>query len=244
MISTIHDGVPETELALPLLQWFKFKMIRRINIRKSAVVTCVSRHNRDIMRQLYPTHAEKFVFIPNPVNDRFFSPVSSRDDNFVLNFGRQIDLKMGALIEVARRMSDTRFVFVGVGEMVKDYGLPNVEFVGFSESVEKFIDVSSICVFPSLSENFPLVGLEAMARGRPVIATRRGFSEYIEHEESGYLLDSLDPRAIEQAIRTLMNNKVLREAIGQKARMTAEKYRTDSVMPKYERLYETSLKCI
>jgi glycosyltransferase involved in cell wall biosynthesis len=240
-VTTIHDGVPETELQMSRLGWLKFKGLRRLNIRKSDVVTCVSRHNRDIMRTIYSDCADKFVFIPNPVNGRFLRPVADRDEGYVLNFGRQIALKMGVLIDVARLMPETRFVFVGTGDMVGDYGLPNIEFVGFSDAVETYIDGASVCVFPSGSENFPLVGLEAMARGKALIATKRGFSEYIDHGRNGYLLDSSDPENVARSLSEVLADGDLRRRLGDRARVTAEQYRPDTIVSEYERLYEKLL---
>ncbi len=245
LISTIHDGTPENELIelkhMGRARWLKFKLVRRINIHKSDIVTCVSRHSRDVMRNLYPKYAEKFAFIPNPIYERYFAPVAGRDDDYVLNFGRQIELKMGALLEAARQMPDTKFVFVGSGDMVREYGLPNVKFVGFSKKVETYIDAAAICVFPSLSENFPLVGLEAMARGKPVIATKRGFSEYIRHMKNGVLLDSAEPSVIAGAIKLLMNDQALRARLGRNARKSAQAYRPKQIVNQYKKLYRSVL---
>ena len=148
---------------------------------------------------------------------------------------------MGSLLEVAKEIQDTQFVFVGTGEMVSDYGLPNVNFVGFCETVEKYIDGAAVCVFPSLSENFPLVGLESMARGKPVIATRRGFSEYIQHMENGFLLGSADPSEVKRAIRLLMDDPALRQRLGENAKVTARKYRAGAIVDQYSRLYRAAL---
>ena len=244
-VSTIHDGVPENELiqltGMSRRKWLRFKLIRRINLAKSDAITCVSRHNLEVMRTIYPKYADKFSFIPNPIHERFFTPATEQNKGYVLNFGRQIPLKMGVLLDVARRMPQIRFVFVGTGEMVRDHGLSNVEFVGFSASVVDYIDDAALCVFPSLSENFPLVGLEAMARGRPVIATQRGFSEYIEHMNNGYLLPSPDPTSIEDAISLFMKDTQLSAAVGQKARATAEQYRPVNIARQYDHLYRDTL---
>ena len=241
-VSTIHDGVPEDEMRggkfLTSASWLRFKLIRRVNVVKSDAVTCVSRHNREVMTRLYPRHAAKFSFIPNPIYERFFAaPTRQADDGFVLNFGRQTALKMGALLEVARSMPDSQFVFVGTGAMVRDHGLGNVQFAGFSTNVIEYIDRAALCVFPSLSENFPLVGLEAMARGKVVIATSRGFSEYIEHMVNGYLLSSTEPAAIRDAIRTLLGDEPLRKRIGEQARATALRFRAGDVCRSYSDLY-------
>ena len=245
LVSTIHDGVPENErLSLKTMskaQWLKFKYIRRINVGKSDAVTCVSQLSRDIMRSIYPRQATKFSFVPNPIYENFFEPLNNRDEGYVLNFGRQIPLKMAALLDTARLMPNTRFIFVGTGEMVRDHGLANVEFLGFSDNVSKYIDGARICVFPSLSENFPLVGLEAMARGKPVIATKRGFSEYMQHMKSGFLLDSADPRVIKDAIELFLGDPVLCDRIGREGRRVAENYRPSNVVNQYVELYQALL---
>jgi len=245
LVNTIHDSYlhhPGNRETISRQAWFKYTVMRRINVVRSDIVTCVSRYSRDIMRSRYRNHANKIVFIPNPISERFFTPVENADDGYVLNFGRQIEEKMGSLIKVARRMPETKFLFVGTGNMAKDHGLPNAEFVGFSNSVEKYMDKATICVFPSLSENFPLAGLEAMARGKPVIATRSGFSEYIEHDKNGILLESADFKIVEKAIKRLQEDRLFRKAIGQQGRITAEQYQPGQVLAQYERLYQDALR--
>jgi glycosyltransferase involved in cell wall biosynthesis len=245
LVSTIHDGVPEDEL-LKLgvhtrARWLKWKLIRTINIRKADFVTCVSRHSCSLMRSIYPVYSEKILFIPNPIAERFYAPPGNSDKGYVLNFGRQLSLKMAGLLETAKIMPETPFVFVGTGDMVKNYGMQNVRFTGFSDSVEDYIDKARVCVFPSLSENLPLVGLEAMARGKPVIATKRGFSEYIKHMKNGFLLDSTEPQVIKAAIELFMNDSDLCRAIGMEARRTAEEYRPAQVVEQYVELYQNAI---
>jgi len=245
-VSTIHDGTPENELlklgVATRAQYIKFKALRWLNVRKADVVTCVSRFSRDLMRRLYPRHRDKFVFIPNPIYERFFAPVPPPDGDYVLNVGRQIDLKMGVLLDVARMMPSEDFWFVGVGPMVDTVELPNVRFCGFSERVERYIDRAAVCVFPSRSENFPLVGLEAMARGKAVIAAERGFSEYLIHGENGYLLDGTDSESVQRALRVVLDDSELRHRLAAGGRLTAESYRPSAVVSMYLRLYQEALR--
>jgi len=244
-VTTIHDGVPENELLKHRFtsrrEWMRFKLIRRVNMRKSDLITCVSHHNCAVMREIYSRYADRFSVIQNPIYDRYLTPVDDRNEGYVLNFGRQIALKMSPLLDVSRDMPGTRFIFVGTGDMVREYDMQNVEFVGFSTDVDDYIDRAALCVFPSQSENLPLVGLEAMARGKPVIATKRGFSEYIEHMQNGYLLDSIDPSEIANAIGMLLENEELRESMGRAARATAEQYKASRIISQYDELYARRL---
>lgn len=240
--TSLNSGITKKGLGVATrAQYAKFKAIRWFNVRKSDIVTCVSRHSRGTMRMLYPKHKNKFVFIPNPIYDRFFEPISSHDGDYVLNVGRQVEFKMGVLLDVARAMQSVRFMFVGTGPMVGKSDQRNVHFCGFSERVDQYIDGAAVCVFPSKSENFPLVGLEAMARGKAVIAARPGFEEYITHGIDGYLLDSTDDKTITNALREVLDDRVLRHRLGMAARLTAEAYKANAVVSMYLRLYEKAL---
>ena len=246
LISTIHDGVPESKWNVIERHSFyhrlKLKIIRKVGIFKSDYITCVSYHNYRIMTNLYKYKKNKFKVFPNCINDSFFSPVQNSTGVYILNFGRQIDLKMGPLIKTAQLMPKYNFKFMGSGPMVNSCTQDNIEFLGFKSDLNSIIDNAVICVFPSLSENFPLVGLEAMARGKPVIATKIGFSEYIEHNVNGLLINNPKPVMIKNAITKLINDKELYLKISINARKTADMYHSKKIMDKYRRFYHYILK--
>lgn len=239
VVSTIHDGIPENRIKqLSGCSWkdyIKFKVFRKLNIGKSDLVTCVSQHSCLLTQGLYSNKKDKIVFIPNPIDYKYLEPVNSaRSGETALNFGRQIELKMGSLIEVARLLPELDFQFIGSGPMVTDYGLSNIRFSGFMQDFVSEIDKSKFCIFPSQSENFPLSGLEAMARGKPVIASKIGFSEYIVHKENGILLEDNRPETIVKAVKELLADKELYKKLSVNARLTAEKYTPDSIANQYK----------
>jgi len=62
-------------------------------------------------------------------------------------------------------------------------------------------------VYPSIEEPFGLVPIEAMAHGRPVVASCRGGTrETVVHGETGLLVDTLDPVAMADAMLALWND--------------------------------------
>jgi glycosyltransferase involved in cell wall biosynthesis len=104
--------------------------------------------------------------------------------------------------------------------MCQQMGIANqVNFVGRvpHHDISRFYRQSNICVVPSLYESFSRVCIEAMAHGRPVVATNRGgVPELIEDGERGYLVDPMDTAGLAERIRYLVGNSEKAEAMGRK----------------------------
>ena len=102
----------------------------------------------------------------------------------------------------------------------------NVELAGFvpERLLPYYYNAADYFVIPSSSgEGLPLVLLEAMACGLPVIVTTvGGIPEIIENMVNGVLVPPRNPEAMAEIISTLLSNKELGLAIGNKARKTVE----------------------
>lgn len=92
------------------------------------------------------------------------------------------------------------------------------------EKLKSYLATSDIYIFPSLAEGCASSGMEAMAAGLPVIATRESGLP-IQHGKNGWLIPSKSSEDIAKAIKLLVDDKKLREAIGREAARTiAENY--------------------
>jgi glycosyltransferase involved in cell wall biosynthesis len=90
----------------------------------------------------------------------------------------------------------------------------SVHFVGYSATPGDFMIDADVIVLPSRSEGMPNVALEAMALGKPVIATAvGGMSEIIKNGKSGLLVSPDDPNALAFAMKKLFRNKSLADKI-------------------------------
>ena len=86
------------------------------------------------------------------------------------------------------------------------------------EEVLKEYENATICIFPSIWENFPLVCLEAMSAGKPIIGSMQGGMNEMLSDGAGILVDPLNVKQIANAICNLLNNEKLRNEFGIAAR--------------------------
>jgi glycosyltransferase involved in cell wall biosynthesis len=97
-----------------------------------------------------------------------------------------------------------------------------VEFRGFVTDVPAFMAETGVFVLSSRSEGLGLVIVEAMAAGRPVVATRvGGVPEVVVDGETGLLVEPENPGALAAAVRRLLADPGLAARLGQAGRRRA-----------------------
>ena len=99
-----------------------------------------------------------------------------------------------------------------------------VRFLGHRSDVAEVLSAADVAVLPSLSgEAFPRAVIEAMAMGRPVVATDVGGTrEAIVEGVTGFVVPPGDPEALADRIGRLMGDAAMRAAMGQAAGRRAE----------------------
>jgi glycosyltransferase involved in cell wall biosynthesis len=158
---------------------------------------------------------------------------------------------------VARRCG-TPFTAVLVGEgpsttslraQVEDAGLsPIVRFAGYHSDVSAVYRESDIIVIPSRSEGLPNVLLEAMALGKPVIATNAGgIPEVIRNGVNGVLVPIADPESMARAMSMLLTSAEQRAILGRNAAATAPAFspstRAQRILALYDEVTATTASC-
>jgi glycosyltransferase involved in cell wall biosynthesis len=116
----------------------------------------------------------------------------------------------------------------------------HVQFLGFRQDVDRLLAAFDVFVLPSVSEGFSLATVEAMAAGRPVIATRSGGpEELIEDGVTGFLVPRRDPESLAAKICELLTHPPLAAALGQNARAAVQsKFALARMVDEYARVYE------
>jgi len=132
---------------------------------------------------------------------------------------------------VLRDMPATHFVFAGRGPLQEElasnaaeWGIADrVHLLGPRDDVPAILAATSVFAFPSLHEGLPLALMEAMAAGKPVVATDVvGNNELVVPEETGFLAPSDDDAKLAESILTLLRDRALATAMGQRGRRRIE----------------------
>jgi L-malate glycosyltransferase len=148
---------------------------------------------------------------------------------------------------VASRFPLAEFVLVGDGpfrqeceELARQLGIgPRTRFLGDRHDVTPVLAALDIVVSPSRSESLSNAILEAMAAGRPVVATRVGGNpELVRDRETGLLVAPDDEGALAAALETVLASPDLAREWGENARRIAQaNFTLDYARERFEQLY-------
>lgn len=155
-------------------------------------------------------------------------------------FKGQDDLIRAAAI-IRQERPDVQFLLAGaenvagftkvLTQLIAEQQLENtVRLIGYRKDLPAVFAAATICTMPSHEEPFGLVALEAMAMGKPVVATRAGgVPEFLVDGEMGFLIEPRDHQALARAILKLVNEPALAQAMGRRGRQHVEEYFTANV---------------
>ncbi|MGB9809554.1 MAG: glycosyltransferase, partial [Caldanaerobacter sp.] len=135
---------------------------------------------------------------------------------------------------------------VGTGELenkLKDYVYRNsldkkIKFLGYRKDIPDLLNVCDIFALTSLHEGLPRAIMEAMAAGKPIIATNvRGNRDLVRYGVNGYLVPINDIDATAKAITKLAENKNLRLRMGEEGRKIIQDYAIEKVLKEMDEIY-------
>jgi glycosyltransferase involved in cell wall biosynthesis len=148
---------------------------------------------------------------------------------------------------VARRFPLAEFVLVGDGpfrkeweELAQQLGLGSrTHFLGERYDIPAVLAALDVVVSASRTESLSNAILEAMAAGRPVVATRVGGNpELVRDRETGLLVTPDDEDALVNALKTVLISPGIAREWGQNARRIAQaNYRLDYAQERFAQLY-------
>lgn len=232
---------------------------------RTTLIIAVSLAVKDYYTRVVKIPDRKILVIPNAIDIAPFENIGAihylypefdlKEDDFILACVGRLNYQKGHsyLFESVKLVKDLlpnlKIIVVGEGEernvlenLVAALGIQNmVRFVGQRKDIPQILNLSQGLVLPSLFEGLPLCVLEAMAAGRPVIATDVGGTrEIVAAGETGYLVPSKSPSALATAIQSLAANPANRQKMGQRAKeIVRRKYSIETITKKTEQLFTT-----
>ncbi|MCX6004971.1 MAG: glycosyltransferase family 4 protein [Chloroflexi bacterium] len=193
-----------------------------------------------------------YQIIPNGVDTNHYKPAGPvraeyADGKLNILFVGRLEERKGvddlirACALVKEDFADFRLIIVGPGiklryqyELLAKRLLPDkvifTNYVTFAELPQYYRTADIFCAPATKDESFGIVLLEAMASGKPVVATNiPGYASVLTDGQEGLLAKPRDPHSLARSLLTLIHDKSMRLKLAQRGLVTAEKYSWENV---------------
>jgi glycosyltransferase involved in cell wall biosynthesis len=241
-VSSVH-GTPRFYRRQP------YRAPARLAGRFTRVTIAISKHVREFLEDVQLTRADRIEVVPYGIDaSRWPLPVGERagaraalgleEGDIAIGIAARLIAGKGHsfLLEAhetaTRRSPRLRLLIAGDGPLreplerdVARVGSRTVRFLGYLSDMRAFMNACDVLAFPTepaLGEGFGLAALEAMASGRPVVATRVGsLPEVVSAGETGLLVTPGAVDELASALLELADDGRLRNELGERAAQRA-----------------------
>jgi phosphatidylinositol alpha-mannosyltransferase len=245
-VGTFHacEARPWYNYGTPLAKWLLKKWFCKLDGKiavSEVALDCISQH--------FPG---EYKIIPNGIDLERFSPDVPPIDEFcdgklnILFVGRLekrkgLDYLLKAYKPVKQEIPNCRLIVVGPGtrlrrkyeKQVKHNRLTDVVFIGYVsyDDLPRYYKTADVFCTPATGwESFGIVLLEAMAVGKPIIASSvGGYARLITHGVEGLLVPPKDDKALASSLISLLKDEKLRLQMGAKGRLKAKEYAWEDI---------------
>jgi len=205
-----------------------------------------------------------YTVIPNGIDAAHFhpdvSPIPEYDDGRpnIVFVGRMekrkgVNYLIKAFQVVKREIPDCRLIIVGPGTRlrkryeghVRKYNIKDVVFVGYAsyDDLPRYYRTATVVCAPAIGwESFGIVLLEAMAVGKPLVASNiAGYASVINDGEDGMLVPRRNTRELSSALVKVIKDKSLQQRLGERGREKAIRYDWSEVTERLVNFYKETI---
>ncbi|MDD4635558.1 MAG: glycosyltransferase family 4 protein [Dehalococcoidales bacterium] len=257
-VGTFHafGGRPGYYISWPLFYY----LMRRRN-RKLSGHIAVSKPAYEYARKHVPG---KYTIIPNGIDLEHFNPQVPPIERFkdgkinILFVGRMerrkgLDYLLKAFEIIRKKNDNVRLIVVGPGKVlrrsyertVRKRGIEDVAFVGrvTYDELPRYYQTADIYCSPATGrESFGIVLLEAMALGKPMVATNiEGYRHVVTDGQEGILVPPKNARILSEALEKLIDEEATRQEMGQHGIATAARYDWKIVANRVLQFYQDTI---
>ena len=245
--------------------WFQ-KVADRLLAPHTDIAIAVSESTGEFTRRarLMPEERTKVVYLGAPL-DEFARPRSQEEiDAARASLGIEAGtIAIGTVTRLMPAKGNTylvdaaphvlkahpraRFFIIGEGELRAELEAQanalqlgdRLVFTGFTRDVAAALSALDVLVFPSLAEGTPLTMFEALAMGKPIVATDAdGLVDVLTDRKDALVVPKANAAALASAINTVLDSPDLAARLAAEARQTGARYDIGAFVRKMERLYE------
>ncbi|AEH22456.1 glycosyl transferase group 1 [Thermodesulfobacterium geofontis OPF15] len=250
------------------ISYFFYKPIQQKVLKKADKIIATSLQYLETSKQI-KSYKNKAIVIPlglNPkrlkINEqdlREFDGIKEKINNkkVVLAVGRLIEYKgFEYLVEASQFLKDDTVVLIAGGGPLYGTLKDKIEKLNLKDKVLLLGRVNNVSVYmkncdlfclPSISRNeaFGLVLVEALYFGKPLVTTNvegSGMNYINKHNETGLIVPPKNPKALAEAINTILSDEKLYEKFSKNAFERFKEFEIDSVADRIIEVYEIVLK--
>lgn len=245
-LGDVPGGVPEKTN-----NWFRWVFpVTRAIWRDARARVAVSEFTRGLAFKQY---AEEILVIPNGIEVDSAKPFSIQvnEPPVIVFAGRFMEQK--APLQIIQTLNELksipwRCVMIGDGPLmlnvkksIAELGLDDrFALPGWvtPDEVMEYFGKSDILFMPSLSEGLPVVGVQALAKGLAIVASRiGGFVDLVDEDQNGYLIEPRDIAGFKSRLQEMLTNPARLLLLRQASLEKAKAFDISRIAEQYEKIF-------
>lgn len=222
------------------------KFLARLLYTKAVSIACVSKAVHNLVSEKYEFKNIRTVYnaLP-PVQSIQSEEIIDLPQNFILFFGRiddsvkNISLLLDAYKRSNLKQNNIHLIVLGDGPDVfklktkthKNELSNVVHFIPYTDRPDSIISKAVFSTLTSKFEGFPMVIIESLALGVPVVSVDcvAGPNEIISHKSNGLLVENHNPIALSQAFNLMIEDHILYNRCRKNAKTSVDKFSIDQI---------------